>query len=297
MEYASRGDLLQYVKGKGKLTEAETRTIFKQIVYGLAYIHSKSVLHRDIKLDNILLDETMHAKICDFGVSKIISRSQVIEEQCGTPAYLAPEIVRNEAYHGFYADHWSLGIVLYAMACAAVPYKAENLDQLRKVLESSPLIFPCRLSPELTNLIRGLVCLEPEARLSLPEVLAHPWVRYGASDDLLLASAGEAEEADAEPEAAEPDEEQEANINVVNVKNLFYTSGSATTTNSQLSMKDYQRITIGYNAQDLDEDTLDQVAQFGYSRDLVETALRSGQINHATATYYLLLSDKLAAVT
>ena len=93
MEYAGGGDLLRLIKKRGKLKETDSKYIFKQIVYGLSHIHCRSVIHRDIKLDNILLDCEKGVKICDFGVSKIIKKSQVIKEQCGTPAYLAPEII------------------------------------------------------------------------------------------------------------------------------------------------------------------------------------------------------------
>ena len=95
MEYAGGGDLLHYVKQRKYLSEQEAKPIFKQIVYGLAHIHSRNVLHRDIKLDNILLDAEGAVKICDFGVSKIIDKHKLINDQCGTPAYIAPEIITN----------------------------------------------------------------------------------------------------------------------------------------------------------------------------------------------------------
>lgn len=93
MEYAGGGDLLKYVKKRKRLSECEARSLFKQIVYGLGHVHSHSVLHRDIKLDNILLDDENRVKICDFGVSKIVENNAIITEQCGTPAYIAPEII------------------------------------------------------------------------------------------------------------------------------------------------------------------------------------------------------------
>ena len=96
MEYAGGGDLLHYVKSKKFLTEKEARPMFRQIVYGLGHIHSRNVLHRDIKLDNMLLDSDGAIKICDFGVSKIIDKHLSTNDQCGTPAYLAPEIIANE---------------------------------------------------------------------------------------------------------------------------------------------------------------------------------------------------------
>jgi len=99
-------------------------------VYGLAHCHCRSVLHRDIKLDNILLDADGEIKICDFGVSRVIQKDQNITEQCGTPAYIAPEIISDGGYSGFSADIWSLGVLLYAMLCGTVPFKAQNMHEL-----------------------------------------------------------------------------------------------------------------------------------------------------------------------
>ena len=96
MEYADKGDLLHYIKSKKKIPEEEAKLIFKQIVYGLAHLHSRNVLHRDIKPDNILLDSEGGIKICDFGVSKVVNKNEYINDQCGTPAYIAPEIITNE---------------------------------------------------------------------------------------------------------------------------------------------------------------------------------------------------------
>lgn len=115
MEFAGGGDLLHFIKRRGKMQESDAKFIFKQIVYGLAHIHCRSVIHRDVKLDNILLDCESGVKICDFGVSKIIKKGQVIKEQCGTPAYIAPEIITDEGYEGFFVDVWSLGVLLYSM--------------------------------------------------------------------------------------------------------------------------------------------------------------------------------------
>jgi MAP/microtubule affinity-regulating kinase len=96
MEYISCGDLLSFVKKRSKLSEPMAKFIFKQIIEALDYIHSKGIVHRDIKLDNILIDLQNNIKICDFGVSRQIKKGDVMHDQCGTPAYIAPEILRNQ---------------------------------------------------------------------------------------------------------------------------------------------------------------------------------------------------------
>lgn len=231
MEYAGAGDLLHYVKKKRRLPENEARFIFKQVLYGLGHCHCRSVLHRDIKLDNVLLDNEKGIKLCDFGVSKIIKKHQFIREQCGTPAYIAPEIIADEGYEGFFADLWSLGVVLYAMLCGTVPFKAPNMKELHVLIKKGDYKFPVEISEESKDLIRKLLVLNPADRLSIPEVLAHPWVKE--DDD-------EEEESDADESdmvngvsmsrnecsssvsgAVQNTEDTRANINVINVDNIF----------------------------------------------------------------------------
>lgn len=104
-DYAAKGDVLQYMKDHGIFKESKAKSIAAQILNGLEYIHKKNILHRDIKLDNILLDKDFRVKICDFGVSRLMPTNQSpIKERCGTPAYIAPEIIKNQGYSGFSAD-------------------------------------------------------------------------------------------------------------------------------------------------------------------------------------------------
>jgi serine/threonine protein kinase len=135
MEYCATGDLLHFVKRKDKLTEIEAKRMFKQIIMGARECHEHNVLHRDFKLDNILIDRHLkQIKICDFGVSKLIKRNEVIYDQCGTPAYLAPEIAAERGYVNFYVDIWSLGVLLYTMLCGVVPFKAPSIPELYKLI-------------------------------------------------------------------------------------------------------------------------------------------------------------------
>lgn len=89
-------------------------------------------MHRDIKLDNILLTSQGDVKICDFGVSKVVRSNEIMTEQCGTPAYIAPEVFENKGYEGYSSDIWSAGVVLYAMLYGTVPFKASNMTELQK---------------------------------------------------------------------------------------------------------------------------------------------------------------------
>ena len=129
MELCAGGDLLNYVRKRRRLKEPFAQKIFRQIVDGISYIHSKYVAHRDIKLDNILLDGKGNVKIADFGVSRQIQPDQIMREQCGTPAYIAPEILRNRGY-SLNVDLWSAGVVLFAMLYGTVPFKAQTMDEL-----------------------------------------------------------------------------------------------------------------------------------------------------------------------
>ena len=103
---------------------------------GLAYIHTKKlIVHRDIKLDNILLDSRGMIKICDFGVSKQVkTTNEIMYEQCGTPAYIAPEILKDKGYSGFKVDVWSAGVCLYAMLVGTVPFKGSTMSELHYLI-------------------------------------------------------------------------------------------------------------------------------------------------------------------
>ena len=180
MEYASGGDLLQLMKKQSKLSETTARGIFVQLLKGLKAIHSKNILHRDIKLDNILLTELEgehKAKICDFGVSRFIKGDEIINEQCGTPAYIAPEIIKKKGYKGFSADIWSLGVLLYAMVLGAMPFKSENIEGLHsRILERDCDISDPTVSEEVKDLLEKMLKIEPAERITLQEIYSHPWL-------------------------------------------------------------------------------------------------------------------------
>lgn len=176
IELCAGGDLLNYVRRRRRLKEDVAKCLFKQIVESLAYCHSKSILHRDIKLDNILLDANGQVKICDFGVGKIVKKGEKMTEQCGTPAYIAPEILRDQGYYGFKVDIWSAGVVLYAMLYGTVPFKANNMTELQKIIMKAKYSLKEDISEEARDLLKGLLERDPAKRLNISQILGHPWL-------------------------------------------------------------------------------------------------------------------------
>ena len=176
MEYICAGDLLTYIKKRSKLTEPVAKFIFKQIILGIKHIHDNSIIHRDIKLDNILLDLDNNIKICDFGVSRKINKDDVMFEQCGTPAYIAPEILINKGYQGFGVDIWSAGVVLYAMLSGTVPFKGNNLKELHNLIISGDYKEIKGISIEAEDLLKNILEVDPNKRFKIEEILNHPWL-------------------------------------------------------------------------------------------------------------------------
>ena len=125
MEYVNGGSLHGYLKGKPnrQMAEIEAKYLWQQVVFGIHYLHQRNVTHRDIKLENILLDETRtRVKLIDFGFSTCIPHEKKVKIFCGTPSYMAPEIVSKIEYAGPPADIWALGVLLYALLCGRFPF-------------------------------------------------------------------------------------------------------------------------------------------------------------------------------
>jgi serine/threonine protein kinase len=175
MELCSGGDLLNYVRKRRKLTEDYAKTIFKQILDALHYCHKLNILHRDIKLDNIILDAEGVIKVGDFGVSKIVDNNQTMYDQCGTPAYIAPEILRDKGYKGYGIDVWSAGVVLYAMLYGTVPFRAQNMSELHDMIVKAKFSLKPEISEQARDLIKKILEPDPRKRLTIPQIIKHPW--------------------------------------------------------------------------------------------------------------------------
>ena len=194
MEYINGGNLFSFVKKRRKLTEKISKFLFKQIILGIKNIHSKNIVHRDIKLENILIDLNNTIKICDFGIGRILSSpDELLHDQCGTPMYMAPEILlctKEKGYKGFPVDIWSAGIALYIMLSGALPFsvknendsfldgnnnKKKNIALKKAIINNNPKKIE-KISNNARDLLHGLLNKDPSQRLTCDEILSHPWL-------------------------------------------------------------------------------------------------------------------------
>ena len=186
MEYIGGLSLHSYLKRRPnrKLEETEVRRIFKQILKGIEYSHSKNVTHRDIKLENILLDDQNNVKIIDFGFATCFSHDKKVKLFCGTPSYMAPEIVNRIEYSGPPADVWALGVLLYVLLCGSYPFKGQVDKELYKKIQYGQFTVPSSVSQGARSLISRILRLNPDKRPSVTEILKDAWVLSNDSCDV-----------------------------------------------------------------------------------------------------------------
>ncbi|KAF8464560.1 kinase-like domain-containing protein [Kalaharituber pfeilii] len=197
LELANEGELFEYIIQKGKLSESDSRKVFIQLLNGLKYLHERNIVHRDIKPENILLcDKNLTVKLGDFGLAKIIGEDSFTTSLCGTPSYVAPEILeyhKNRKYSRA-VDVWSLGVVLYICLCGFPPFSDElyseefpyNLaEQIKQGLFEFPSPYWDPISDGALDLIDRMLTVDPEKRITVQGALEHPWVKEpksGAAD-------------------------------------------------------------------------------------------------------------------
>jgi len=176
-EYAPQGEIFEYIARHGRMSEALARRKFWQMVLAVEYCHSRRVVHRDLKAENLLLDSNMNIKIADFGFSNFWSPSSNLNTWCGSPPYAAPEVFEGQQYKGPEIDVWSLGVVLYVLVCGALPFDGSTLHTLRDRVLSGRFRIPFFMSSECESLIRRILVLDPTRRYTLQQVKAHPWMQ------------------------------------------------------------------------------------------------------------------------
>ncbi|XP_044763334.1 serine/threonine-protein kinase BRSK2 [Coccinella septempunctata] len=186
LEHVSGGELFDYLVKKGRLTPKEARRFFRQIISALDFCHSHSICHRDLKPENLLLDEKNNIKIADFGMASLQPMGSMLETSCGSPHYACPEVIRGEKYDGRKADVWSCGVILYALLVGALPFDDDNLRQLLEKVKRGVFHIPHFVPPDCQSLLRGMIEVNPEKRLTLSEINKHAWVTAGGKGELEL---------------------------------------------------------------------------------------------------------------
>ena len=183
MEYISGGNLQNFVKKRRKLCEKTAKILYRQLIQGIRYIHSKGIVHRDIKLENILLDLNNIVKICDFGVGKLTKKGQKLFDQCGTPVYMAPEIVKGDGYEGFPVDVWSSGVALYIMLSGNIPFNRDKNHNLQSAIMNLPYKKIEGVSDNANDLLKNILEKDPKKRFTPDQILEHPWMIDGNDDE------------------------------------------------------------------------------------------------------------------
>ncbi|XP_032403952.1 MAP/microtubule affinity-regulating kinase 3-like isoform X6 [Xiphophorus hellerii] len=192
MEYASGGEVFDYLVAHGRMKEKEARAKFRQIVSAVQYCHQKHIVHRDLKAENLLLDADMNIKIADFGFSNEFTLGNKLDTFCGSPPYAAPELFQGKKYDGPEVDVWSLGVILYTLVSGSLPFDGQNLKELRERVLRGKYRIPFYMSTDCENLLKRFLVLNPAKRGTLEvredtenQIMKDRWINSGFEEDEL----------------------------------------------------------------------------------------------------------------
>lgn len=186
MDYGAKGDLLRYIQKHHALNESLAQRMFRELSSAVAYCHELGFCHRDLKCENVLLDENLSVRLTDFGFARPIEYEENGEVKlsktfCGSAAYAAPEIIQGLAYDPRKHDSWSLGVILYIMICGSMPYDDSNVRKMLKEQLKARVRFPSRcvskLNTDVKDLIYRLICIDPKQRMHVSMLHLHQWLR------------------------------------------------------------------------------------------------------------------------
>lgn len=189
LEFVTGGELLDKISGDGELEESEARKYFQQLIDAVGYCHSRGVYHRDLKLENILLDAKGNVKISDFGFSALPQHCRadgLLHTTCGSPNYVAPEVVADRGYHGATADVWSCGVILFVLLTGWLPFEDRNLAVLYYRIFKGEFSCPDWVSAGAGNLVKRILDPNPKTRITIAEIVKDEWFKQGYSPTKLV---------------------------------------------------------------------------------------------------------------
>ncbi|PKA57636.1 CBL-interacting protein kinase 18 [Apostasia shenzhenica] len=184
LEYVKGGELFNKV-AKGRLKEDVARKYFQQLISAVDFCHNRGVYHRDLKPENLLLDENGNVKVSDFGLSALAESKRqdgLLHTTCGSPAYVAPEVISRKGYDGAKADIWSCGVVLYVLLAGYLPFHDSNLMEMYRKIEKAEFKCPNWFSPQVRKLLAKILDPNPRTRISMTKIMAHPWFKMGLDE-------------------------------------------------------------------------------------------------------------------
>eukprot|EP00993_Chasmostoma_nieuportense_P000737 NODE_1678_length_1415_cov_154.507764_g1592_i0.p1 GENE.NODE_1678_length_1415_cov_154.507764_g1592_i0~~NODE_1678_length_1415_cov_154.507764_g1592_i0.p1 ORF type:complete len:419 (-),score=125.97 NODE_1678_length_1415_cov_154.507764_g1592_i0:58-1314(-) len=193
LELVEGGELFDKIKENKRLDEDKARDFFQQLILGLNYCHKHGIAHRDLKPENLLLDKNDVIKLSDFGLSNTqktsdsgrVNPSMMLKTVCGTPNYVAPEVLLESGYNGFQADMWSAGVILYVMLAGKLPFYDKVMQNLFRKISTGTYTVPDHFSEGVRELISKLMCVKPKERYTVDDVIKDPWFRVGFKDEWL----------------------------------------------------------------------------------------------------------------
>ncbi|KAI3964683.1 hypothetical protein MKW92_049833 [Papaver armeniacum] len=182
LEFITGGELFDKIAKKGRLKEDEARKYFQQLIHAVDYCHSRGVFHRDLKLENLLLDANGDLKVSDFGLSALpqqLREDGLLHTMCGTPNYVAPEVLNGKGYNGAKADLWSCGVILFVLMAGYFPFDDSNLMELYKKICKAEYLIPSWLSSGSKKVIKRILDPDPSTRITFAELLQNEWFKKG----------------------------------------------------------------------------------------------------------------------
>nr|XP_046908170.1 protein kinase 4-like [Dermatophagoides farinae] len=177
MELAPGGELFQVISTNGRFSESEAKYFFSQIISAIDHMHQHNLIHRDIKAENVFFSDPATVKVGDFGFStRIASKDELLSTFCGSPPYAAPELFRDESYRGPYVDYWALGVLLYFIVTGLMPFRAQNIVSLKKLILDCRYDIPNYVSVECCQLIAAFLQPDPLKRYTLEQARNTRWL-------------------------------------------------------------------------------------------------------------------------
>ena len=190
LELVTGGELFDSIVKEGKFSDDKARKYFRQLIHGLSYCNTKGVCHRDLKPENLLLDQNANLKISDFGLSALYTggddgetnqRTLLLHTTCGTPNYVAPEVLEDKGYDGKKADIWSCGVILYVLLAGFLPFDEKKMADLFRKIQAAEVQYPAWFSDDARDLLGTILTASPGDRATISDIQQHSWYTKGGT--------------------------------------------------------------------------------------------------------------------